>query len=178
LTNLPVPADGVFIDVGANDGITGSNTFAFERKGWTGVAIEPDPRHHEHLRRNRDCEVLPYAIGTDPSAVFHLTSDPGMSGFQRNGPPLKVPVRTLAEALEEAHIERVDLLSIDTEGTELDVWASFDPAKYSPAILIIEWNTTGLPDRSDDICREILKHPYRVAEKTSANFIFIRDQIF
>ena len=35
--------NGVCIDVGAYDGITGSNSFLFEQNGWNCLCIEPIP---------------------------------------------------------------------------------------------------------------------------------------
>ena len=35
--------DGVFLDVGSADGVVDSNTFALERKGWTGICVDPFP---------------------------------------------------------------------------------------------------------------------------------------
>jgi len=44
---------GFFVDIGANDGVTFSNTYALERKGWRGLCVEPHPDVFEQLRRNR-----------------------------------------------------------------------------------------------------------------------------
>src|SRR5687767_14863567 len=45
---------GVFVDIGANDGITLSNTYFFEKyRDWTGICIEPIPAVFEKLRANR-----------------------------------------------------------------------------------------------------------------------------
>lgn len=176
ITNhLSLPFQGIFVEVGAHDGISGSNTLAFERAGWNGVVIESDPRSLKALHRNRRCLVLPYAIGTDSDAVFHLDPDPTLSGFLRSGSAIHVTIRTLGQALEEAQVEEIDLLSIDTEGTELDVWASFDPDRYRPKVVIIEYNTQGLPDRSEDIRAELIRFAYREVRRTEGNLIFVRN---
>ena len=51
--------NGVFVEVGANDGVTFSNTYFMEKNlGWTGVAVEPLPRAFRELSANRKCNVL------------------------------------------------------------------------------------------------------------------------
>jgi hypothetical protein len=42
--------DGVFVDIGAYDGIIMSNTYYLERElGWTGVCVEADKEIYERL---------------------------------------------------------------------------------------------------------------------------------
>ena len=56
--------DGYFIELGATNGITLSNTYYLEKElDWKGICIEPNPIHTESLRSNRSCN-------TDTSLVF------------------------------------------------------------------------------------------------------------
>jgi hypothetical protein len=49
---------GIFLDIGAYDGITISNSYFFEKKrNWTGICIEPVPHLAEKLKLNRKCVV-------------------------------------------------------------------------------------------------------------------------
>ena len=46
---------GIFIEVGAYDGVTISNTLLMERElGWTGLCLEPIPERFTQLRNNRN----------------------------------------------------------------------------------------------------------------------------
>ena len=47
--------DGVFLEIGADDGIDKSNTKFFEDLGWTGLCIEPSPDRFSKLISNRKC---------------------------------------------------------------------------------------------------------------------------
>lgn len=47
------PGGGVYLEVGANDGVNQSNTMELENHGWTGILIEPSPVAFESLTRNR-----------------------------------------------------------------------------------------------------------------------------
>lgn len=41
---------GFFIDIGAHDGITYSNTYYLEKElGWSGICIEPNPKIYKQL---------------------------------------------------------------------------------------------------------------------------------
>jgi FkbM family methyltransferase len=57
---------GIFVDVGAHDGITINNTLYFENKGWTGYNIEPIPSVYDKLCINRpNCININCAITSD-----------------------------------------------------------------------------------------------------------------
>ena len=44
--------EGFFLDIGAHDGVTGSNTFFFEKLGWDGICLEPIPSVFDKLKKN------------------------------------------------------------------------------------------------------------------------------
>ena len=48
--------EGVFLDIGAYDGIEGSNSYFFEKElGWKGICFEPIPKLYQRLKENRKC---------------------------------------------------------------------------------------------------------------------------
>jgi len=48
--------DGVFVDIGAYDGVTFSNSYFFEKDlNWKGICIEPIPEHFATLKQKRNC---------------------------------------------------------------------------------------------------------------------------
>ena len=176
--HLDPPDGGVFVDVGAYDGVTDSNTFHFEKLGWTGLCIEANPDMWPQLARRRACKIGRYAIGGDPERPFDVNWIPLLSGFGRGtasgGRQVKVPVKRLDEALSESGIERIDLLSIDDEGAELEVWTTLDHQRYKPGIVIIEYNTVGLPNHEERIMDAFYPPPYRMVHRSFANLIFER----
>lgn len=174
-----IPTAGVIVDVGAGDGVRGSNTFYFENLGWRGLCVDADPRNHEPLRRIRSCIVDTCAVSsTAGRRRFGMYADrPSRSGLLRYGPDypeVTVACRRLDDLLHRSSIQLVDLLSIDVEGTELDVWDSFDPDEHRPAMVIIEFD-----DRDHATCRDAIQErlghdTYRLVHQTPANLILQR----
>lgn len=178
--NLQIPNQGVFIEVGSFDGLLSSNTLHFEQKGWTGFLVEPDPVNFAKCVFNRRNPVFPCAVGLQEGFHdFHINlEDRGLSGLQRNGITCKVEVRHLVDLVIIAGIKNIDLLSIDTEGTELEVWQSLGIRRHvdPPRIVVIEHNTLGLPLQDDLILKEMSQWNYRQVHKTGCNMIFTNDQ--
>ena len=137
--------NGVFVDVGAYDGVTFSNTLMLERdRGWTGICIEPLPDVFAVLQRSRRCTCVNACVGNRDetgvdflavqSAVVHTRMLSGvMSEYdprhrarvdhevrQSGGSThlIRVPMRHLHGLLHDYGIGHVDYLSIDTEGSE------------------------------------------------------------
>ncbi len=177
IKNLVLPKTGIFVDVGAEDGVWGSNTYYFEKIGWTGICIEPNPSVFAELCRARTCQCVEAAIGSDVTLPLYIHPIKGWSGLldEGTGVPQAVTIRTLDSVLEEAKIEHIDLLSIDTEGTELNVLATFDLEKYIPTLIIVEWNTwNGKIDTKAAIQEYLALFPYTEVLCTSSNLIFAR----
>jgi FkbM family methyltransferase len=171
--NLKLPRPGTFVEVGGADGREGSNTLHFEECGWRGIVVEPDPRQREALARHRRCHVVHGAVDTVTGRrTFTLHDEPTWSGFRRTGGrTVDVPTFTLDDLLHAHAIERVDLLSIDTEGTELDVWLS-RPKGLRPSVVVVEHDTAGLPSAEALLMRAFEVDGYRLAHRTQANLIF------
>jgi FkbM family methyltransferase len=136
--------NGTFVDIGAYDGETFSNSALLERAyGWRGVCFEPQPDAFAKLRASRGCvcvnaaagkvtggtiqfeaitghgAMLSGAKGTRPA--FHearITKEQQEHGFQRNA--IEVAVISAADVLREHGMMLVDFASVDVEGAELD----------------------------------------------------------
>ena len=161
---------GYFIDVGAFDGVTISNTYFLEQMGWHGLLIEPiRPLCHKAAAARPRSRVIQAAVskrGSRGSATFTVTQNRPVLSFLkadqdhidrclREGATLveiEVPVVTLDNVLRHERRNpapfggpwiprvgwRIDLVSIDTEGSELDVLDGFDLDRFKPRVLVIE----------------------------------------
>ena len=136
---------GVFVEAGAYDGVTGSNTLFFERfRGWRGLLVEPSPRLAALARGRRRAPVHEVALAAATGRGRFVEVVSGyrmMSGLESTYPPsmlravrarrdhrealLHVPTRTLQDLLAEAGLGEVDLVSLDLEGGELAVLENF-----------------------------------------------------
>jgi FkbM family methyltransferase len=174
---LGLPPKGVFVEVGAADGRTWSNTWWLARScGWSGLLVEADPRHASALTRNRPESNIAHVCAGDGDgwARFLLADEPTLSG----GPTAKagavsVPQLRLSTLLHDRGIPRVDVLSIDTEGTELAVWGGLDLQRWRPRLVFLEWRTPGLPDRRPEICARLEADGYRLDATLGGNLAFI-----
>jgi len=63
--------NGIYIDIGAYDGITGSNTYIFDHLGWTGFCIEPNKNVYKKLQTNRiSCNIEPVTLPRNRNRLF------------------------------------------------------------------------------------------------------------
>ena len=139
---------GYFVEVGANQAEALSQTFDLEQRGWTGALIEPQPSLADDLRRRRSAKVFAEACSSRRNSGsrmrLHLAGPHSSFDGRLNLADVKphdvvdVPVRTLDEILIEAGAPRVDFVSIDVEGHELDVLDGFDLARWRPRLILIE----------------------------------------
>lgn len=152
-----------FVDIGAHDGISISNTYFLEtERNWNGICIEAQPLEFEKLKTNRNCIALNVAV-SDYNGETDFTCIQGyanmLSGISDKYNPshlnriqnevrshggsietIKVQVKTLQSILEENSLLNVDFCSIDTEGSELEIVKSIDFEKTNIKVFIIENN--------------------------------------
>jgi FkbM family methyltransferase len=186
--HLAPPDHGVFVDVGAGHPVALSNTYFFERNGWTGLCIDADPVQYERLRRQR-ASVEWAAIARDEGTVKLYA---GRSATYSTTVPrsefrglVRVPLRTIVEVpavrletlLQKHGIRHIDLLSIDVEGVEIEVWESFDHELHRPAVVVVEYYTFGLSDNGQKILEYFARLPYKLVHQTCTNFIFARREL-
>lgn len=144
--------DGYFIDLAANDAKDLTNTLALERDhGWNGLCIEPNPGYWYGLS-HRKCTVVAALVGgTTPARVqvkfrgvyggiVGKLDDKMANRKQEPDAPLDdrytVPMR---HVLQEFGVPRtIDYMSLDVEGSELDVMKDFPFDEYTIRIMTIE----------------------------------------
>lgn len=140
---------GTYVDVGCGHPHSGSNTFYFYNRGWSGVCVDADPDLCAAFRlaRPRD-QVFACGIGATPREqdffLFdnpqHNTFNPGRAKAKPNRlrGVVKLPVRPLSDVLDEAGLGEISFMSIDVEGLELEVLRSMDFARHRPRLLLTE----------------------------------------
>ena len=151
---------GNCIEVGAADGLIASNTKHFEDLGWNCLCIEANPENFEKCKINRKksvwCAVsnesgkeMEFTVctldGGNQTAISGLQIDKKLVESHKQYNPkfhtVKVPVKTLDLIIQENDFEKeLDIVSIDTEGTELDVLKGFHIERWLPKLFVIENN--------------------------------------
>lgn len=167
------PDVGIFCEVGAFDGVQSSNTLYFEKQGWRGMCVEAVPFLAHECQKNRTALTWCCASGYAGVSNFYVNgSDPGAGGLARPGTAIPMVVRPLWELIESSQFEHIDLLSIDTEGTELDVWDNI--GLHRPKIVVVEYRTFDEPPMDKAILERFEQDGYTEVHRTHCNLILTR----
>ena len=150
---LPFKKNGFYVDVGANHPIKYNNTLLFHNKGWKGINIEPNPSKKWLFRLFRNHDInLNVGVGQEKSEIdFYVFNESTLSTFDNGSAEefkkighqilktIKIPVLPLKEILAKyANNKEIDLMTIDTEGFDMEVLKSNDWGKFKPSFIILE----------------------------------------
>jgi hypothetical protein len=173
LSKLP-NRDEFLVEFGAWDGKHLSNGFHLvDKLGYSGVLIEMDPERFEELEENM--------------SVYKCVCINAMVGYEGNS--------KLDSILSQTEIPQdFDLLSVDIDGNDYQVWKSLD--KYKPKVVIIEINASILPGvdlvNNPDHPFELfvsgssisamnklgIAKGYRLIANVGCNAIFVRENLY
>jgi FkbM family methyltransferase len=124
---------GFFLEIGANDGFTFSNTAYLEKEfGWRGVLVEANPRYMASLSKRKNSVIVNRAVSAKEGEAMFI--DAGLYGgleasldkshneHTDGAPSIKVKCIRLQELLDTtAAPMRVDFVSVDVEGGEIPI---------------------------------------------------------
>ncbi len=155
---------GFFLDSGAADGVSGSNTLVLEtRFGWRGICVEPNTHLYSALVRNRRCVCVNCCLYSEEGEVDFLEDARLLGGILAEYHPallqharsrchialneagqlrtVRKTTRTIRSVLRQARAPRIiDYWSLDTEGSELTLLRSFPFDEYAFRVLTVEHN--------------------------------------
>lgn len=148
---------GSYIDIGANDPYRNSNTHPFYENGWRGIDVEPVHEMAEKLKvAHPENIVIEAVIGAEEKFVdFYVpdfaelhwqqiaTTKMNWVDYHKSQRPderwLTVTMQQFTlNYLFDLHDKDVDFVSIDVEGSEIDVIEGWDITKYRPLVVCIE----------------------------------------
>lgn len=180
---------GYFVELGANDGVSQSNSLYFEKyRDWHGVLVEPVPHNYLKCRKNRStktnifcaaCVAFDYTREFVRIAYCNLMSTPlglesdladseqhlylGQQFLKKEEIRFEfgAVARPLNDLLKEAKAPRnIDLLSLDVEGAELEVLKGIDFNEFEFSFMLIE-------------CRDFL----RIEKYLSSKNYFLKEKL-
>ena len=149
---------GFFLEIGAYDGIAGSNCFYFEKfLHWEGIAIEPSLTQFKKLKKNRKCNCLNNAISTNNQKIdfndviegLTMMSGPDNASYKKTLDVINSDARSKIQKYKVEAVtfdkivpkkKLIDYLSIDIEGGELDVLKTIDFNSYDIKVISVENN--------------------------------------
>lgn len=177
--------DGFYIEIGAADGLAISNTrFFMESRGWCGILVEPHPDFFAQCVKNRPkdkCYEL-CCLNEKKTVQFRVNSgytemlsgvedayqvkhkDRISQEIEQRGGSTKLIDRdavTLNEILSKDFpvVKKIDFISIDCEGSELEVLQGIDFTKYDIDVLMVEINY--YDQKAVDLESLLLKNGYK-----------------
>ncbi len=187
--------NGIFLEMGALDGVTYSNTKFYEDTlGWNGVLIEPNPIQFGYLIQTRPrCKLYEALVSDIPGEVefrYFLNGMAAVSGVKDTLPASfltgwfdnpefsnqqqacnKMKTRSLTDIVKDSGVDHIDFFSLDVEGHELHVLKSFD-FSVPIGLLLMEWNDSKIDDLNQ--CNEILnKNGYVCVDECENSKIYV-----
>lgn len=145
---------GFYVDIGANDPVRFNNTKRFYDKGWCGINIEPNINKFNKLKMqrpkdinlnfgiaNREGELKFFNMNVDTISTF---SEKEAKKHQKEGFKIvscnKIKIKHLSTVFAKyLSSKKIDFMSIDTEGYDLEILKSNDWNKYRPDLICIEF---------------------------------------
>ncbi|KAK8378923.1 hypothetical protein O3P69_009571 [Scylla paramamosain] len=182
---IQVKEGGFFVECGALDGETRSNTLVFEKEyGWRGVLIEGDPKNFELVRRkNRRAWAVNGCLSTSPypnvvmfKQSFNVGKISNLETGQNKTGYAEVQCLPLYSILLALNTTTVDYFSLDVEGAEMRVLKTIPWDKVNIKTLSVEFIHGG--EGKDALRRYMEGRGYRVFSEVTHPGWLANDFIF
>jgi FkbM family methyltransferase len=163
ISHLKYKRQGYFVEFGASDGMHFSNSYMLEKNfGWKGIVAEPARVWQRNLVENRSCNIDFRCVWREDNELLQFCEaeiavlstlkvfqDKDLHRDSRiNNHTYDVQTISLNSLLTEHEAPRmIDYLSIDTEGSELEILKAFDFTMHEFGFISIEHNHT--PDKQE-----------------------------
>jgi len=132
--------NGYYLDIGAMDGITQSNTYVLEKNyDWNGICVECQDIHLVRLEKNRNCEIIRKGIWKhNGNASFNTQMSHIVNGFHPGTPIQTVTFEWIFSNYDVPTV--IDYISMDIEGAEYDALTKFPFDTHVAILWTIEHN--------------------------------------
>jgi FkbM family methyltransferase len=185
---------GKFLEIGCWDGELISQTSVLEQQGWSGVCVDPFPKHFS----KRKCKLIKKAVSKDgfdrefirvsidrryggdvsyfsgfkDAVKAHLPLIEDYCDYQN----IIVQTITIDEIYSQTELPLyVEFLSVDTEGSELEIFQSIDFNKYKFGLIVFEHNEE--EDTKSGVGKILTENGYRLIESLRCDDIYISNEL-
>ena len=165
---------GFYIDIGSYHPYHHSNTFMFYLNGWNGINIDARPGSKMLFDNKRPKDInLEMGVGPHQNTLKYYLIDENstMNSFskenlERIGMLKHVkkeilidvyPLRVILAQHLPKNVNRIDFLSIDVEGFELEVLKSNDWKKYRPIAVCVELSIKRIDELGENEVHQYLE---------------------
>jgi len=156
LSELEFKKNGYFVEFGATNGFDISNSYLLETKfNWKGIVAEPAKKWHHELKKNRKVNIDTNCLWSETgneltfnevddaelSTIDKFSSSDKHENLRKKGKQYKVKTISLNDLLNKYNAPKlIDYLSIDTEGSELEILKNFDFNSFKFRVITCEHN--------------------------------------
>lgn len=187
---------GFYVDVGAHHPQRFSNTYLLYLRGWRGLNIDPLPGTAARWRRARPGDLtIEVGIGrSSERRPYFMFDDPALNTFDparaaelrattryRQTSVRQVTIRPLSDVLDQ-HLPSgtsIDIVSIDVEGLEEEVFETMDIGRHRPRAICFErlHREPGTGLVGGPIASTLDEHGYVFCAATVHSLIYVIDEL-
>jgi len=188
--------NGIYIDIGCHQPFLNNNTYRLYKRGWVGINVDLDFNTIDLFNFFRKKDLNIQAAISDKqekrdlfffhnrSAINTLSQSSGVNAKEIR----KIQTRTLDNIIENSYFKdkKINFLSIDVEGFEMNVLNGFDINKYKPELIIIEFIDIKIKEYyfqninnviNSNIYKFMDKHHYKLINWVHDDLIFVPKDI-
>jgi len=173
---------GTYLEIGACDGKLFSNTLTLnEVNRFNGILIEPQTNYFKELIKNRPNDTLFNCVVTDSASEKTLFIGENLEAGVLNNistdlnrfpewEKYKLENRMLKDLINSTEFNYLDIVSIDTEGSELEVIKSID-FQIPIILMIIEAHQKDI-ERDSELKQILTSNGFKLVKKIRGNYWF------
>ena len=181
-----------YLDIGANDPVFLNNTYWFYKRGSNGICVEPNPALFKNIKRKRSrdlCVNAGVGVSDQREIDFYIIDPDTLSTFSKESAEVSVkagyhlknvvqiPLIPVGNIIEQYLGHAPHLVSLDTEGLDLQILQSFNYALYRPIVFCVETVAFMETKKIKPIFDLMEENNYFVYADTFLNTIFV-DRVF